>query len=129
MSSWGSGSKFSNLQQVGDFSILGSKSVIFLQRILERILNLMSSHRFFGFSVNSAVKFIFWGGGKHKILVLVDGFNLIFFLVNSAVKVHFLFDGTDGTGWTGWTEYQKCPLNFFILCVYIDKVYTYLYTK
>ena len=29
MSSWGSGSKFSNLQQVGDFSILDSKSVIF----------------------------------------------------------------------------------------------------
>ena len=29
MSSWGSGSKFSNLQQVGDFSILGSKSVMF----------------------------------------------------------------------------------------------------
>ena len=30
----------------------------------------------------------------------------------------------DGTGWTG---YQKCPLKFFILCGYIDKVYTYLY--
>ena len=29
MSSWGSGQKFSNLQQVGDFSILGSKSVTF----------------------------------------------------------------------------------------------------
>ena len=29
MSSWGSGSKFSSLQQVGDFSILGSKSVTF----------------------------------------------------------------------------------------------------
>ena len=35
----------------------------------------------------------------------------------------------DGTGWTGRTGYQNCPLNFFILCVYIDKVYTYLYTK
>ena len=31
MSSWGSGSKFSSLQQVGDFSILGSKSVIFFK--------------------------------------------------------------------------------------------------
>ena len=29
MSSWGWGSKFSNLQQVGDFSIFGSKSVTF----------------------------------------------------------------------------------------------------
>ena len=29
MQSWGSGSNFSNLQQVGDFSILGSKSVTF----------------------------------------------------------------------------------------------------
>ena len=31
------------------------------------------------------------------------------------------FDGMDGT------EYQKCPLIFFILCRYIDKVYAYLY--
>ena len=31
------------------------------------------------------------------------------------------------TGWTGGTEYQKCPSIFFILCGYIDKVYTYLY--
>ena len=33
----------------------------------------------------------------------------------------------DGTGWTGRTKYQKCALIFFILCGYIDKVYTYLY--
>jgi len=37
-------------------------------------------------------------------------------------------------GWDEWdgmdgTEYQKCPLIFFILCMYIDKVYTYLYRK
>ena len=31
-------------------------------------------------------------------------------------------------GWGGWTEYQKCPLSFFILCGYIDKVYFYLLT-
>ena len=30
-------------------------------------------------------------------------------------------------GWDGWTEYQKCPLIFFMLCGYIDKVCTYLY--
>ena len=32
-------------------------------------------------------------------------------------------------GWMGWdgTGYQKCPSIFFILCGYIDKVYTYLY--
>ena len=34
-------------------------------------------------------------------------------------------------GWMGWdgmdgTEYQKCLLKIFILCWYIDKVYTYL---
>ena len=43
-----------------------------------------------------------------------------------------LFGGTDGTGWTDGTAgtgYQKCPLNFFILCGYIDYVYVYLYTK
>ena len=34
----------------------------------------------------------------------------------------------DGTG--GRTDGdQKCPLNFFILCGYIDYVYVYLYTK
>ena len=32
----------------------------------------------------------------------------------------------DGVGWGGM-GYQKCPLIFFILCVYIDKVYTYIY--
>ena len=35
------------------------------------------------------------------------------------------FDGMDG--WMDRTEYQKCPFIFFILCMYIDKVYTYLY--
>ena len=107
MSSWGWGSTFSNLQQVGDFSIFGSKSVTFfffffsfgfflrdfnfdvklgfwvkifkftagrwlfyfrfqkchfLQRILKRILNLMSSPLCFCFLVNSAVKVHFLGG-------------------------------------------------------------------
>ena len=34
----------------------------------------------------------------------------------------------DGMGWMdGWMEYQKCPSNFFILCEYIEDVYTYLY--
>ena len=37
------------------------------------------------------------------------------------------FDGTDGTGWTDGN--QKCPLKFFILCRYVDEVYTYLYTN
>ena len=32
------------------------------------------------------------------------------------------FDGMDGLDGN-----QKCPLKFFILCGYIDKVYTYLY--
>ena len=34
--------------------------------------------------------------------------------------------GSGGIG-SGWTGYQKCPLKIFILCLYIDKVYTYLY--
>ena len=33
---------------------------------------------------------------------------------------------TDGWDGMGWTEYQKCPLKIFILCWYIEKVYTYL---
>ena len=34
----------------------------------------------------------------------------------------YLFDGVGG--WMGGTEYQMGPLNFFILCGYIDNVYT-----
>ena len=32
-------------------------------------------------------------------------------------------------GWDGWDGmvYQKCPSNFFILCGYIEHVYTYFY--
>ena len=37
------------------------------------------------------------------------------------------FDGMGGMGGMGGTEYQKCPLKIFILCEYIDKVYTYIY--
>ena len=41
------------------------------------------------------------------------------------------WDGMDGMGWDGmgWDGMgdQKCPSIFFILCGYIDKVYTYLY--
>ena len=37
MSSWGWGTKFSNLQQVGDFSIFGSKSSHVQRVILNRI--------------------------------------------------------------------------------------------
>ena len=36
-------------------------------------------------------------------------------------------DGMGWIGWDGWTEYQSCPSNFFILCEYIELVYTYLY--
>ena len=39
------------------------------------------------------------------------------------------FDGSDGTDGTDGTVDQKGPLKFFILFWYIDKVYTYLYTK
>ena len=38
-------------------------------------------------------------------------------------------EGPSLMGWDGMdgTEYQTCPLIFFILCGYIEKVYTYLY--
>ena len=43
------------------------------------------------------------------------------------------FDGTDGLdgldGWDGLDGPEKCPLNFFILFGYIDKVCIYSYTK
>ena len=38
----------------------------------------------------------------------------------------YMFDGTGGR--MGRVEgNEKCPLILFILCMYIDKVYTYLY--
>ena len=44
------------------------------------------------------------------------------YIYNEARRAEF----TDG--WMdGWMGYQKCPSIFFILCRYIDKVYTYLY--
>ena len=33
-----------------------------------------------------------------------------------------------GMGWMDGTGYLLCPLVFFILCGYIDKVYLYLFT-
>ena len=45
-------------------------------------------------------------------------------IYNEARRAKFA-DGWDGMD--GWTEYQKCPSNFFILCEYIEHVYTYLY--
>ena len=39
----------------------------------------------------------------------------------------FFYGWMDGMGWDGWMGYQKCPLKIFMLCGYIDKVYTYLY--
>ena len=39
-----------------------------------------------------------------------------------------LMGRTDGRV-DGWDGPEKCPLNFFILCGYIDYVYVYLYTK
>ena len=37
------------------------------------------------------------------------------------------FDGTDG--WDRSDGPEKCPLKFFILCGYIDYVYSYLCTE
>ena len=39
------------------------------------------------------------------------------------------FDGTGRDGTDGTDGEQKCPLILFIFCVYIDKIYIYLYTK
>ena len=39
----------------------------------------------------------------------------------SVFEAPTMFDGTDG--------HQKCPLNFFKLCGYLELVYIYLYTK
>ena len=55
-------------------------------------------------------------------------FNLqpVFCLFETS-PMFYLVDGWDGLD--GLDGHEKCPLNFFILCGYIDKVYIYLYTK
>ena len=54
-----------------------------------------------------------------------DTFNLLAEIRQKKNLIMFYLMGWDG--WMDGTEYQKCPLIFFILCGYIDKVYTYLY--
>ena len=154
MSSWRSGSKFPNLQQVGDFSILGSKSVTFYRRFfaflktrrcLQQAGVYFRFQKFHFFTKDFKKEFwiwcqvtVFWffsefshkvhflGGWEAYNLSFGGGFLFDFFFVNSAVKVHFLvwWDGMDG-----WDGHQKCPLKIFILCKNIEKVFTYIYTK
>ena len=83
MSSWGWGSKFSNLPQVGDFSFFGSKSVIFFFFLFflwifkiwcqagpgSKFSNLQQVGDF------SIFGSFFWGVEGHKIWVLLGGFN------------------------------------------------------
>ena len=95
---------------------------------------------------------IFYHPGKYeRSLSARDSFDSLFFLYRwtdgwtdgiftdgregmgyqkGPLNFHFLsiymFDGTGGR--MGRVEgNEKCPLILFILCMYIDKVYTYLY--
>ena len=102
MSSWGWGSKFSNLKQVGDFSIFGSKSS-HVQGVILKI-------GYFSFLIfGQAPTMSLRGPGK-------------IYTRGPKGRVYGWMDG-----WMGWMEYQKCPSNFFILYGYIENVYTYLY--
>ena len=76
-------------------------------------------------------KFAFETHVHRVLLVLVGGFNFRLGTYNvppgSSANLfgearRAEFDGTGGTDGD-----QKCPLKFFILCGYIDKVYIYLY--
>ena len=179
MSSWGSGSKFSNLQQVGEFSILGSKSVTFFFfffflwgfKILCSFFFLFflwgfnSFYFFFGVSkfyihfcsksspfyftsrweaffceIEKPFFFVFYW--FRRIWVLVGGGvpDFVYFsFFNFRVGTYNLPPGSSDSAspqrgakprvWWGWLVDgdQKCPLIFFILCKYIDKVYTYIY--
>ena len=67
MSSWGSGSKFSNLQQERDFSIFGFKS----SHVYGRNFENQTRTFFLGweskFLIFWGCKLILWEGGGHKI--------------------------------------------------------------
>ena len=56
-------------------------------------------------------------------------FNLqAVFCLFENLKMFYLMDGLDGLdGLDGWDGPDLCPLKIFILCTYIDKVYTYIY--
>ena len=71
------------------------------------------------------IKFEFWWGFYFSTRHL--NFTLNRYSVPSGFR-RDLHNEAEGRvyGWDG-TEYQKCPSMFFILCGYIDKVYTYLY--
>ena len=50
------------------------------------------------------------------------GFNLQAVIrLFEKLKMFYLMGRTGWTdGWDGWDGNEKCPLNFFILCRYID---------
>ena len=114
----------------------------FLHMILERIW--IWCHVWGG-----SQNFLFSRGWGHKIWVLVGGFNCADWTVHFSdwattmslrgpATQHLHNEArraeSDGTGWTGGRVdgldgRQNCPSIFFILCMYIDYVYIYLYTK
>ena len=83
MSSWGWGWKFSNLQQVDDFSIFWFQTCHFFQRIIKRILNIKLGGQNFWFSAGvEVIKYEFWWGVS-SISGGVGGINFEFLVVLS----------------------------------------------
>ena len=81
MSSWGCGSKFPNLQQVGEFSILGSKSVTFFFFFFFFGVSKFYVHFSFYFFFGVSILFIFSLGFQNFIFIFVLKVHLFISLV------------------------------------------------
>ena len=95
-------SKFSNLQQVGDFSIFGSKSL------------------FSG--VVRGKKIEFWWVDFN---VRLGTYNV----PSGSSATSLTIEREGRVWWDGLDDHQKCPSMLFILCEHLEHVYIYLYTK
>ena len=104
MSSWGWGSKFSNLQQVGDFSIFWSKS-LHVQGVILKI----GYFSFFNFRL-----------GNYNVPAGSSATSL-----TTIAKREFT-DGWDGKGGMGWNGMGWDGWYGVSLCEYIEHVYIYL---
>ena len=71
--------------------------------------------------------YVLWKKSHPSIVIFAEFFPRKSYCWGSCLMGRVGRDGWDG--WDGSDGNEKCPLNFFILCGYIDYVYLYLYTK
>ena len=135
MSSWGWGLKFSNLQQLGDFSICGSKSShvhgVILTLKTEVFILFVWLDFFKGFFLISWLVFhVLW----LVLHVLYQSLSRPISYRSLRGLSQDLHDEREaqglwygmGCGLMGWDGNQKCPSMFFIHCGILEHVNIYI---